>query len=116
MTLTIQVCHALLGKPKAGETVVVSAASGPVGSLVGQIAKTYGCRVIGIAGSEEKCRWITQDLGFDAAINYKKESVYGHLKEYCPNSIDLYFDNVGGAILEGVMRILNLHAYRQSVA
>ena len=99
-----------VGKPKEGETVVISAASGAVGSLVGQIAKIHGCRVIGVAGSAEKCRWITEDLGFDKAINYKKESVYSHLKEYCPNGIDLYFDNVGGAVLEDVLSLLALRA------
>ncbi len=99
-----------IGKPKAGETLVVSAAAGAVGSLVGQIGKLKGLRVIGIAGSDDKCAWITQTLGFDAAINYKRESVYKRLKEYCPGGIDLYFDNVGGATLEDVLSLINLNA------
>lgn len=96
-----------IAKPKAGETVVVSAAAGAVGSLVGQIAKIKGCRVIGIAGSDEKCRWITNDLGFDGAINYKKESVRESLKKHCPKGIDIYFDNVGGEILDAALEITN---------
>jgi NADPH-dependent curcumin reductase len=99
-----------VARPKKGDTLVISAAAGAVGSLVGQIAKLQGCRVIGTAGSEEKCRWITQDLGFDLAINYKKESVYKTLKENCPNGIDIYFDNVGGAVLEDVLSLLALNA------
>ena len=99
-----------IAKPQAGETVVVSAAAGAVGSLVGQIAKIQGCRVVGIAGSAEKCRWITEDLGFDAAIDYKAEDVGKMLDVHCPDGIDVYFDNVGGAILDAVLARINLHA------
>jgi len=99
-----------IGKPKAGETLVVSSAAGAVGSLVGQIGKLFGCRVVGIAGSDAKCRWICKDLGFDAAINYKTESVYKRLSAQCPRGIDIYFDNVGGAILEDALNLLNVHA------
>ncbi|HZF38877.1 MAG TPA: NADP-dependent oxidoreductase [Blastocatellia bacterium] len=81
--------------PKPGETLVVSAAAGAVGSIVGQIGKIKGCRVVGIAGSDEKCKWIVDELGFDAAINYKTENVRQGLKRTCPNGIDIYFDNVG---------------------
>ena len=97
-----------IGQPKAGETVVVSAAAGAVGSLVGQIAKIKGCRVVGIAGSDEKCAWITKDLGFDAAINYKKENVLESLKRHCPKGIDVYFENVGGEILDAVLTLINV--------
>ena len=99
-----------IGKPKAGETLLVSAAAGAVGSLVGQIGKIKGCRVVGIAGSDEKCRWITEDLGFDAAINYKTEPVHEHLKTHCPEGIDVYFDNVGGEILDAVLSLINVNA------
>ncbi len=99
-----------IGKPKAGETLVVSAAAGAVGSLVGQIGKIMNCRVVGIAGTEEKCQWLTDELGFDAAINYKKESVFRRLKEYCPDGIDVYFDNVGGKILDTVLALINIRA------
>jgi NADPH-dependent curcumin reductase CurA len=99
-----------IGKPKGGETLVVSSAAGAVGSLVGQIGKLYGCRVIGIAGSDAKCRWIGENLGFDAAVNYKAESVYKRLKHHCPRGIDVYFDNVGGSILEDVLNLLNVRA------
>jgi NADPH-dependent curcumin reductase CurA len=99
-----------IGKPKAGDTLVVSAAAGAVGSLVGQIGKIIGCRVVGIAGSDEKCKWLTDELGFDAAINYKKESVFRRLKEYCPDGIDVYFDNVGGNILDTVLALINIRA------
>ncbi|MBI2423472.1 MAG: NADP-dependent oxidoreductase [Candidatus Hydrogenedentes bacterium] len=96
--------------PKPGETVVVSTAAGAVGSIVGQIAKIHGCRVVGIAGSAEKCRWVTEDLGFDACINYKTENVAEKLREYCPKKIDVYFDNVGGAILNDVLGCINVGA------
>ncbi|HTO41363.1 MAG TPA: NADP-dependent oxidoreductase [Rhizomicrobium sp.] len=99
-----------VGKPKAGETVVVSAAAGAVGSIVGQIAKLKGCRVVGIAGSDEKCRHVVQDFGFDACINYKKENVAAALKRECPNGIDVDFENVGGEILEAILGQVNLHA------
>ncbi|MFO8011025.1 MAG: NADP-dependent oxidoreductase [Dehalococcoidia bacterium] len=99
-----------VGKPESGETLVVSAAAGAVGSLVGQIGRIMGCRVIGIAGSNEKCRWITDELGFDAAINYKVESVEEGLQTHCPDGIDIYFDNVGGEMLDMVLGRINLHA------
>ncbi|MEN9871445.1 MAG: hypothetical protein RLZZ171_2437 [Cyanobacteriota bacterium] len=99
-----------IGKPKAGETLVVSGAAGAVGSLAGQIEKIKGCRVVGIAGSEEKCRWLKDELGFDAAINYKTESVLESLQQHCPNGIDVYFDNVGGEILDAVLSLINLRA------
>jgi NADPH-dependent curcumin reductase CurA len=98
-----------VGKPVAGETVVVSTAGGAVGSLVGQIAKIHGCQVVGIAGSAEKCRWITEELGFDAAIDYRNEDVGKALDQHCPEGIDVYFDNVGGEILDAVLVRMNLH-------
>ena len=91
------------GKLKEGDTVVVSGAAGAVGSVAGQIAKIKGCRVIGIAGGAEKCRWLTEDLGFDAAIDYKAEDVRAALREAAPTGVDLYFDNVGGEILDAVL-------------
>ena len=94
--------------PRAGETVVVSGAAGAVGSAVGQIAKIQGCRVVGIAGGGSKTRWITEELGFDAAIDYKSEpQIAEKLKELCPNGIDCYFDNVGGAITDAVFPLMN---------
>jgi NADPH-dependent curcumin reductase CurA len=99
-----------LGKPQAGETVVVSAAAGAVGQIVGQIAKIKGCRVVGIAGSDEKCRHVVKDFGFDACINYKMEDVAKALKRECPNGIDVDFENVGGAILDAVLANINLKA------
>ena len=92
-----------VGRPKAGETVVVSGAAGATGSVVGQLAKIQGCRVIGIAGSEAKCAWLTKELGFDAAINYKTEDVAARLTAECPKGIDVFFDNVGGRILDDVL-------------
>lgn len=98
-------------RPKAGETVVVSGAAGAVGSLVGQIARIKGCRVVGIAGSDDKIAWITRELGFDAAFNYKAAANYlEKLKELCPHGIDCYFDNVGGAITDAVLPLLNVGA------
>lgn len=99
-----------LGQPKVGETLVVSAAAGAVGSLVGQIGKIKGCHVVGIAGTDEKCHWITSELGFDSAINYKKENVRHALREHCPKGIDIDFENVGGEIMEAVFDNLNLKA------
>ena len=99
-----------IGKPKRGETLVVSGAAGAVGSLVGQIGKIKGCRVVGIAGSDEKCKWIMEKLGFDAAINYKSESVPERLQELCPNGIDIFFDNVGGKTLDTVLSLINVKA------
>lgn len=94
--------------PQPGETVVVTTAAGAVGSLVGQIAKIRGCNVIGITGSDEKCDWITKDLGFDAAINYKTENVPAALKTLCPNGIDCHFEQVGDAnILDAVLTLMN---------
>lgn len=97
------------GRPKPGETVVVSAAAGSVGSLVGQIAKIKGCRVVGVAGGEAKGRWLMDELGFDAAIDYKAGNLRGQLKEACPNGVDVYFDNTGGDILEACLFAMNLH-------
>jgi NADPH-dependent curcumin reductase CurA len=97
-----------IGKPRAGETLVVSAAAGAVGSLVGQIGKIKGCRVVGIAGSEEKCRWMRDDLAFDAVINYKIENIPEALRRHSPEGIDVYFDNVGGKILEAALDQLAL--------
>jgi NADPH-dependent curcumin reductase CurA len=98
-----------VAKPRPGETIVVSGGAGAVGSLAGQIGKIVGCRVIGIAGSDEKCRWLTQELGFDGAINYRAtRSLTGALSEHCPNGIDVYFDNVGGETLEAALDLLNL--------
>src|SRR5205823_2110093 len=88
-----------IGQPKAGETVVVSAASGAVGSVVGQIARIKGCRAVGIAGSSEKCDYVVKDLGFDACVNYKAQELFPALKEACPRGVDVYFDNVGGPVL-----------------
>jgi NADPH-dependent curcumin reductase len=92
-----------IGKPQEGETVVVSGAAGATGSVAGQLAKHWGCRVIGIAGGAEKCEWLTGELGFDAAIDYKTQDVRAALKEHCPDGIDVYFDNVGGHILEAAL-------------
>ena len=92
-----------VGRPVTGETVVVSGAAGATGSVVGQIAKIKGCRVVGIAGGAEKCRWLTEEAGFDAAIDYKLEDVQARLKELCPKGIDIFFDNVGGAILDAAL-------------
>jgi NADPH-dependent curcumin reductase len=92
-----------VGKMKEGDTVVVSGAAGAVGSVAGQIAKIKGARVIGIAGGETKCRWLVDDLGFDAAIDYKAEDVRRSLRESAPDGVDVYFDNVGGEILDAVL-------------
>ena len=96
-----------VGQPKAGETVVVSAASGAVGSIVGQIAKIKGCRAVGIAGGPEKCRYVTETLGFDAAIDYKAGGLAEKLRAACPGGIDVYFENVGGEILDAVLPQMN---------
>ena len=98
-----------IGMPQPDETVVISAAAGAVGSVAGQIGKIKGCRVVGIAGSDEKCAWLTGDLGFDAAINYKKEDLHKALRQACPDGIDIYFDNVGGDILESVLFQTRMH-------
>ena len=100
-----------VGKPKAGETVLVSAAAGAVGSVVGQIAKMKGCRVVGMAGTDDKCRWLTDELGFDAAINYKTCGDYeAAIRGACPEGVDVYFDNVGGEILDAALLCLNKFA------
>jgi hypothetical protein len=94
--------------PKPGETVVVSGAAGAVGSLAGQIAKIVGCRAVGIAGDDAKCRWVVNELGFDACFNYKTTPDYvAKLKELCPQGVDVYFDNVGGPITDAVFQVLN---------
>jgi NADPH-dependent curcumin reductase CurA len=98
-----------VGKPKSGETVVVSAAAGSVGSLVGQIARIKGCRVVGIAGGRDKCSWLTSELGFDAAVDYKDGAVFKALRAAAPKGIDVYFDNVGGDILEACLPQMNNH-------
>jgi NADPH-dependent curcumin reductase CurA len=96
-----------IANPKAGETVVVSAAAGSVGSIVGQIAKIKGCRAVGIAGGQAKCDWLVKELGFDAAVDYKSGSLFKALKEAAPKGIDVYFDNVGGDILEASLFQMN---------
>jgi NADPH-dependent curcumin reductase CurA len=99
-----------VGRPKAGETVVVSAAAGSVGSIVGQIAKLKGCRVVGIAGGKQKCDWLTGDLGFDAAVDYKGGApLFPTLRSAAPDGIDVYFDNVGGDIFEACLMQMKLH-------
>ena len=99
-----------IGKPQPGDTVVVSGAAGAVGSVVGQIAKIRQCRAIGIAGGKAKCDYVTNELGFDACIDYKAEDVRRALGEHCKDGLDIYFDNVGGAILEAALARLALHA------
>jgi len=96
-----------VGLPKAGETVVVSGAAGAVGQTVGQIAKIKGCRVVGIAGGKAKCDWVVDELGFDACIDYKGGDVRAGLKKHCPGGVDIYFDNVGGEILDAVLAKIN---------
>ena len=103
-----------LADPKAGETVVVSGAAGAVGSVVGQLAKIKGCRVVGIAGTDEKNAYLRDELNFDATINYKTDDVAAALKEACPDGVDVYFDNVGGEISDAVMPLIN-HGARISV-
>ena len=95
------------GQPKAGETVVVSAAAGSVGSLVGQIAKIRGCKVVGIAGGAEKCAWLKDELGFDEAVDYKAGDVRRALRAACPKGIDVYFDDVGGDVFEAALFNMN---------
>ncbi|MFC3070087.1 NADP-dependent oxidoreductase [Phenylobacterium soli] len=97
------------GQPKPGETVVVSAAAGSVGSIVGQIAKIKGCRVVGIAGGAAKCEWLKSELGFDEALDYKSGELKRLMKEALPNGIDVYFDNVGGDIFEACLFAMNTH-------
>ncbi len=102
-----------VGKPKEGETVLVSAAAGGVGSIVGQIAKLKGCRAVGLTGSDEKCAWLKEELGYDAAVNYKTANLRAALEEACPKGIDVFFDSVGGEILDTVLTRLN---YRGRIA
>ncbi|MDZ7827792.1 MAG: NADP-dependent oxidoreductase [Gammaproteobacteria bacterium] len=99
-----------IGKPAAGETLVVSAAAGAVGQVVGQIGKIKGCRVVGTAGSDEKCAHLVNDLGFDAAINYKTADLDAELAQACPDGIDVYFENTGGPVTDAVLKQVNLHA------
>lgn len=99
-----------IGQPKPGETVVVSAASGAVGSAVGQIARIKGARAVGIAGSQDKCNYVVGELGFDACVNYKRGDLGASLREACPGGIDVYFENVGGDVLRAVMPLLNMNA------
>lgn len=99
-----------IGVPQPGETFVVSGAAGGVGSVVGQLAKIAGCRVIGIAGTAEKCSWVVDELHFDACIDYKSDDVEARLRELCPDGIDIYFDNVGGDILDIVLGQVRDHA------
>ena len=99
-----------IGEPKPGETVVVAAASGPVGATVGQIAKLKGCRVVGIAGGSEKCAHVIEKLGFDACIDHKADNFSDQLKAACPDGVDVYFENVGGRVLYAVLPLLNAFA------
>jgi NADPH-dependent curcumin reductase CurA len=97
-----------IGQPKPGDTVLVSAAAGAVGTMAGQIAKLAGCRVVGTAGGQDKCDWLVRDLGFDAAVDYKAGGVYRALRAVCPNGIDVYFDNTGGPVLDAALSLMNL--------
>ena len=99
-----------IGQPKPEETVVVSAASGAVGSAVGQIAKIKGCRVVGIAGSQDKCDYVVRDLGFDACVNHRTGDLVQALRKACPTGIDVYFENVGGDVQKAVLQLINLNA------
>ncbi|OAN77906.1 NADP-dependent oxidoreductase [Sulfitobacter sp. EhC04] len=96
-----------IGQPVAGETVLVSAAAGSVGAYVGQIAKALGCRVVGIAGGPEKCKWVQEELGFDACVDYREGGMSRALAEACPDGADVYFDNVGGKVLESALNVMN---------
>jgi hypothetical protein len=99
-----------IGQPKAGETLVVSAASGAVGSVVGQLGKLSGCRVVGIAGGPEKCGYVVKELGFDACVDYKAGRLYEDLKNACPKGVDVHFENVGGEILDTLLRLMNFNS------
>ena len=99
-----------LGQPKAGETVVVASATGPVGATVGQIAKLKGCRVVGIAGGAAKCEFAVKELGFDACIDHHRDDLAAALAEACPKGIDVYFENVGGKVLQAVVPLFNTGA------
>ncbi|GAB3671040.1 NADP-dependent oxidoreductase [Salinisphaera aquimarina] len=96
-----------IGKPQSGETVVVSAAAGAVGQVVGQIAKLKGCRVVGVAGADDKCRHVVEAYGFDACVNYKDDDFFEQLEAACPDGVDVYFENVGGTVFDAVMRLFN---------
>lgn len=100
----------LVGEPRAGETVLVSAAAGSVGSAVGQIAKSMGCRAVGIAGGEEKCRIVREEFGFDACCDYKRGDLRGQISAAAADGVDVYFDNVGGEMLDTILTLLNKHA------
>jgi hypothetical protein len=97
-----------IGAPKAGETVVVSAASGAVGSVVGQLAKAWGCRAVGIAGGQAKCDYVVKELGFDACVDYKAGNLFRDLKAACPKGVDVSFENVGGEVFDTVLRLMNV--------
>jgi NADPH-dependent curcumin reductase CurA len=99
-----------IGQPAAGVTVVVAAPSGPVGSVVGQIAKLKGCHVVGIAGGKDKCRYVIDELGFDFCIDHHEDDLPGHLAAACPKGIDVYFESVGGAVFDAVLPLLNTKA------
>jgi NADPH-dependent curcumin reductase CurA len=96
-----------IGQPEPGETVVVSAASGAVGAVVGQLAKIKGCRAVGVAGSPDKCKYVVEELGFDACINYKTDDLVPALKAACPAGVDIYFESVGGAVFAAILRVIN---------
>ena len=100
----------VVGRPKPGETLVVGAASGPVGSLTGQLARRAGCRVVGVAGGADKCAWVTGELGFDACLDRRAPDLAGRLAAACPDGIDIYVELTGGAVLDAVLPLLNLHA------
>jgi NADPH-dependent curcumin reductase CurA len=99
-----------IARPKEGETIAVSGAAGATGSMAAQLARSWGCRTVGIAGGREKCDWLTRELGLDAAIDYKSEDVKARLRELCPDGIDVFWDNVGGATLEAALANLAMHA------
>ena len=99
-----------IGQPKAGETVLVSAASGAVGSVVGQLAKIHGCRAVGIAGGKAKCDYAVAELGFDACVDHRAGNLYDDLRAACPNGVDVDFENVGGAVLDTALRVMNRHS------
>jgi NADPH-dependent curcumin reductase CurA len=99
-----------IGQPKPGETVLVSAASGAVGSVVGQLAKLHGCRAIGIAGGKAKCEYVVDELGFDACVDHRAGNLYDDLRAACPNGVDVDFENVGGAVLDTALRVMNRHS------
>src|SRR4029077_20892667 len=105
--LTAYVGLKTIGQPKTGETVVISAASGAVGAVAGQLAKRDGCRVVGIAGGADKCRYVNDELGFDACLDHRSRDLGGDLSAPCPNGVDVYFENVGGAVQAAVFPRLN---------